>query len=320
VKIVFLGSGEFGLPTLQRLADEHRLAAIVTQPDRPAGRGRVISPTPVAAWRERNAPGVELIRASSVNEPSVTERVRSFRADALVVIAFGQKLGPDLLTDQFAINLHASLLPRWRGAAPINHAVLAGDTETGNSVITIAQRMDAGDILGRSRRPISPEQTAGDLHDLLSADGPSLVMDVLRAAESGRLTPEPQNEMSVTLAPKLSRGDGWVDFRETAEHCRRRIHGLNPWPAATVRFGDEPMKLLRAKVLAPHGQEAHAGHGPGTLLDAAEGIVACGGGTTLQITQVQPAGRRAMEWREMMRGRRIERDVLLMGGKEQSTP
>ena len=142
--LVFFGSGAFGLPTLQRLAHAHRVTAIITQPDRKAGRGARLTPTPIGAWAAEHLPHVPLLKPGRVSDPESLEQVRAFPADAWVVIAYGQKLSPALLADRFAINLHASLLPRWRGAAPINWAILQGDSQTGNSVITLADRMDAG--------------------------------------------------------------------------------------------------------------------------------------------------------------------------------
>lgn len=305
--LVFFGSGAFGVPTLAALAERHAIRVIVTQPDRPAGRGGACTPTPIAAWAA-SRPGIKVLKVERVNDPPVVAEIRGVRADALVVIAFGQKLGRDLLDGVFAINLHASLLPRWRGAAPINAAILAGDAETGNSVITLADRMDAGDVLARSVRPIDPMLTAGELHDLLAADGPGLVTDVLDRWASGTLVRVEQDESLVTLAPKLSRRDGWVDFSQGAEAARRRVHGLTPWPGVTVTLRGEPLKLLRVQPAAAGDEQAP----PGTLLDPGTGIVACGG-DALRVLEVQPAGRRAMAWDEFARGRRIARGDRVEG-------
>jgi len=308
--LVFFGSGAFGLPTLERLAARHRVRGIVTQPDRPAGRGGRLTPTPIGAWAATHAPAVPLLKPGSVNVLSVCEAIRAFPADAWVVIAFGQKLGRALLEDRFAINLHASLLPRWRGAAPINAAVLAGDAETGNSVITLADRMDAGAVLGQSRRPLDPALTAGELHDLLAADGPDLVEAVLRAHAEGTLAPRPQDEALVTLAPKLTKADGWVDLAQSADACRRRIHGLTPWPGVAATLSDRPLRLLRVEPV-PAGSEQSA---VGTIVDPVHGIVACGGGTALRLLTVQPAGGRAMPWADFARGHRVESGAMLTSG------
>lgn len=299
MNLVFFGSGAFGLPTLEALAREHNVQLVVTQPDRPAGRGGVLTPTPIAQWCAGNRPDLPVLKPERVNEPQTVARIRETPADAWVVIAFGQKLGRALLDRVFAINLHASLLPRWRGAAPINAAILAGDATTGNSVITLADRMDAGEILAQSSRPIEPDLTAGELHDALAADGPSLVLSVLRDFAAGRLAPQTQDESLVTIAPKLSKADGWVDFAADADACRRRIHGLTPWPGVTVRFRDQPLKLLRARAL----NHAHAA-APGSILDPTRGLIACGHGTALELLEVQPAGKRPMSWADYARGQR----------------
>lgn len=310
MKILYFGSGQFGAPTLERLSAEHDLLGVVTQPDRPAGRSRRLTPTPIAAWVESHSPRAKLFKPENVNDAGVMSELRAAPADAWVVIAFGQKLGQPLLADHFAINLHASLLPRWRGAAPINHAILAGDSHTGNSVITLAQRMDAGLILGQSDRAIDPATTAGELHDLLSGDGPELVLGVLRDQERGAIEPVEQDESRATQAPKLSRSDGWVDFSASADVCRRRVHGLNPWPGVTARIGGETIKLLRVKSLELGAQEE-----TGTIVDVDRGVVACGQGGALVLIEVQPAGKRAMPWDEYVRGRSLCAGDQIESGK-----
>ncbi len=297
MRIAFLGSGAFGLPTLQSLATNHTLVGVVSQPDKPAGRGMALAPTPIAAWTAEHLPGVPLLKPADINEPSVLAQVRSWPVDAWVIIAFGQKLSESLIADRFAINLHASLLPRWRGAAPINAAILAGDTITGNSVITIAQRMDAGLVLGQSRRTIESSVTAGELHDLLSADGPALVEQVLANHAAGRTQATTQVEAEVTKARKLSRADAWIDFTKPADQARCRVHGLTPWPGITARIGDRDVKLLRVASLQASGTPS-----PGTLVDPAQGLIACGSSTALKLLEVQPAGGRPMLWADFMRG------------------
>src|SRR5690606_13590825 len=199
LRVLFLGAGAFGIPTLDALSRAHDLVGVVTQPDRPAGRGKKLTPSPIGQWAAEHVGGAApLIKAQNVNDPETAASVRALNADAWVVIAFGQKLGAPLVEGVFAINLHASLLPRWRGAAPINHAVWAGDAQTGNSVITLADRMDAGLVLAQSRRNIDPGVTAGELHDLLAQDGPALVLRVLDDLANDRLDPQTQDEALVT--------------------------------------------------------------------------------------------------------------------------
>ncbi len=310
MKLVFFGSGAFGLPTLQMLDREHALLAIVSQPDKPAGRGGKLSPTPIADWATANLPHVPLFKPANVNNPDITTQIRAFHADAWVVIAFGQKLKPALLHDRFAINLHASLLPRWRGAAPINAAILAGDSSTGNSVITLADKMDAGLILAQSHRPIDPLQTAGELHDLLAQDGPALVRRVLADFASNSLNPVPQDDSRVTLAKKLSKADAVLDFARSADQCRCTVHGLTPWPGIAVSFRNEPLKLLRVRALS----DAQGDPTPGTILDAALGLVRCGHNSALQLLEVQPPGKRPMPWRDFANGRHVQSQESLVGG------
>src|ERR1051325_3585307 len=203
MNLVFFGSGAFGLPTLEALAKSHRILAVVSQPDRPAGRGGELTPTPVGEFAAARLAGVPMLKPENVNEAGVAAQIQGFRADAAVIIAFGQKLSAAVLPgEDRAINLHASRLPRWRGAAPINAAILAGDTITGNSVITIADRMDAGLVLGQDSMPIETHVTAGELHDALAARGPALVLSVLAKMQAGTLNGQVQDEGLVTKAKK----------------------------------------------------------------------------------------------------------------------
>lgn len=299
MRVVFFGSGAFGVPTLRALARQHEVAAIVTQPDRPAGRGKTLSPTPIAQAATEILPGVEVLKPEKVNTPEIRDRIRGIEADAWVVIAFGQKLGQRLLADKFAINLHASLLPRWRGAAPINAAILAGDETTGVSVITLADEMDAGFVLGQASRRLDPSLTIGELHDVLAEDGVPVVLDVLDRHVAGSLAPLKQDADIVTLAPKLSKADGWIDFTAPAAECRNRVHGLTPWPGVSINLAGVTIKLLRVDAeLSTHVAT------PGTLLDPA-GLIACGPGTALRLITIQPAGKKPMDFAAFANGRSL---------------
>lgn len=306
MRIVFLGSGAFGLPTIEHLAREHDLLAVVTQPDRPAGRKRTPTATPIAQRAAQISPDAPILKPERIGEPDAIAQIRAFPADAFVIIAYGQYLPTALLADRFAINLHASLLPRWRGAAPINHAMLAGDEAIGNSIITIARRMDAGLVLGQNLRPVPPAATAGEMHDELAASGPDLVERVLREHASGALRPVQQDESLVTIAPKLSREDAWVNFAHPADECRRRINALSPWPGVAATLDDLQLKLVRA---GPSDETADAP--PGTIIDAERGLIACAPGPALRLIEVQPAGGRPMEWSAFAAGRRIDRAAQL---------
>lgn len=318
LRIVYFGSGAFGVPTFEALVAKHDVALVVTQPDRPAGRGRALAAMPVA---ERAAAAqIETIKPADVNVAETMSRIHAVGADAFVVIAFGQKLGEPLLGDTFAINLHGSLLPRHRGAAPVNWAILRGDAVTGVTVITLAQRMDAGMVLGAAESPIGSAETAGELHDRLALLGPAAVSTVLEQFAAGALNPRPQEEAQRTRAPKLSRADAAVRFEATAREVRCRINGLSPWPGCSARIGDAgPVRLLRVEeVASPLMQAAEADvearpaapgdGGAGRLVEG--GIVRCGVGA-IRLLDVQAPGGRPMSFAEFARGRRIASGMRL---------
>ncbi len=293
MRLVFLGAGAFGVPSLEHLASEHEIALVVTQPDRPAGRGKVLTPTPVAACAE--ARGIPVIRPADVNAPDVIERIRGVGADAWVVIAFGQKLSRELVDGVFAINLHGSLLPAYRGAAPIQRAVMEGCAETGVSVISIAERMDAGLVYATRARSIGATETADDVHDALALLGPEVLAAVLAQHAAGRAVGVAQDESKATRARKLSKADGTVDVAALdARAARARINGLNAWPGCTVTIAGIEVKLLRVREVAGAAGE------PGVV--RADGCVAAAAGS-IEILEVQPVGGRAMPWSDFVRGR-----------------
>ncbi|MCZ6837041.1 MAG: methionyl-tRNA formyltransferase [Planctomycetota bacterium] len=296
MRVIFFGSGPFGLPSLQQLTRHHEVALVVTQPDRPAGRKRTLQMTPIGAFAGEN--GLEIIKPENVNVEKIRDQIHEVRADAFVVIAFGQKLGPELLGNSFAINLHASLLPKFRGAAPINWAMMHGETTTGVSVITLAQRMDAGDVLASGSTRIDPCETAGELHDRLADLGPALVLEVLQQFEQGKLEPATQDESLVSLAPKMSKEIGTVRFDQPSSQVRARIHGLTPWPGCTVHLGDERLKLLRVKDHEDRDSDSE----PGVLLD--DCTIACGSGR-LELLSVQASGGKAMTFQAYLQGHQV---------------
>ena len=241
MRIAFLGSGAFGLPTLDAIVGAHDVPLVISQPDRPAGRGRRETPTPISArvLSDHEAgtgdfAETRLLRTDAVNGAEAVAVLEEVEPDALVVIAFGQKIGPAVLDGRFAVNLHASLLPRWRGAAPINRAMMAGDRVSGVSVISLAERMDAGEVHALRETAIDPGETAGELHDRLAGLGPEVVLEVLERFAGGEVRAESQDESLVTHAAKLGRSDSTVDFSAEAAAVRSRIHGLVPWPGCEV--------------------------------------------------------------------------------------
>ena len=312
MRVLFLGSGAFGLPTLEALMADHTVVGVVSQPARPAGRKRKATPTPVAAYAETMA--VPLRCTPDANMDDTAAWADALKPEATVVVAFGQKLQSNLLArlGPFVVNLHASLLPRYRGAAPINWALLRGETETGVSVISIAERMDAGLVYARRRTPIQSDETAGQLHDRLAVLGPEAIAEVLAAAAVGKLVGEVQDEAHVTRAPKLSKADGNVTFDATPAAVRCRIHGLTPWPAARVTWERRDlgtaMTLTLHRVVecdSPIGEAA-----PGTVLDGHR--IAVRGGA-VRLLEVQAPGKRPMAIDAFVRGTPMSPGDRLVG-------
>lgn len=307
MNVILFASGAFAIPSLDAIAAHHHIPLIVTQPDRPAGRGLQLTPNPLAAHAATHYPSIPLLKTANASAHADLLTIRDTHTDAFVVIAFGQKLSPDLLRDRFAINLHASLLPRWRGAAPIHHAILAGDTTTGNSVITLADRMDAGLILAQASRPIAPTITTSELHDALAREGAPLILETLANFASDTLSPHTQNEKLVTLAPKISRELAHIDpATQSADHCRRIINALSPRPGVAATLGPHPLKLLRAASFPPNSQST-----PGSLINPAQGLIACADHSALQLLDVQPPGKSPMPWNDFARGRALSPDLIL---------
>ncbi len=306
IRVIFLGAGVFGVPCLDMILDRYDVPLVLSQPDRPAGRGRASTPTPISAEIEsRGTAGPELIRVEDVNTPEIISRIHDLKPDAILVIAFGQKLGPELLHSQHAINLHASILPRWRGAAPINRAMMAGDQEAGVSIISLASRMDAGDIHAERRTPIDPEETAGELHDRLAELGVEAVAEVLDACVVDPIIPRAQDESQVTAARKLSKKEATVRFDRPATEVRARIHGLIPWPGCDVTVDGSTLRLKRVRSEDRIGRESVV---PGTMF--ADGLIACQEGA-LRLLEVQPPGKGAMSWDAFHRLRNLKDRVIL---------
>ena len=329
MRLIFLGSGSFGLPTLQSLIDRHDVAAVMSQPDRPAGRKRQMTPTPIANWAHHH--GLCVLKVVDVNERPFVQQITDLRADAAVVIAFGQKLGQPLVDGlgRLAVNLHASLLPKYRGAAPINWAIIQGETQTGLSVIGLAQRMDAGLIYGQAATPIDPLETAGELHDRLAQMGPTLVAKVLDDLDRGTLAGQAQEETAATKAPKLHKLDGTVQFDADAQDVRNRIHGLTPWPGVRVQWvrGQEPdadrKTLILRRVAAEPDLSCFIGLDPfqkppepGTILPDHRVMVRDG---TIRLLEVQVPGGRPVNMVDFARGHRIAAGDRLVPCKRNPT-
>lgn len=295
LRILFAGSGEFGLPTLKALRGAgHAVVQIYSQPDRPAGRGRALTPTPIAAYAIENS--LPVVRTENFNNEPLPP------ADLLVVIAFGQKISEAAAAHGRlgSVNLHASRLPKYRGAAPINWAILRGEKVTGNSVIRLANRMDAGTVLGQSEVDVGETETADELHDRLAEDGAPLMLRVVEDLASGKAIEQPQDESLATIAPKLSRETAKIDWSQAANAVARQINGLSPWPGCRARLidagGKEIARVTLIRARAMNGSSAV----PGSI--DAEGHI----GTVsdvVEILELQPEGKRSMALAEFRNGR-----------------
>lgn len=291
-----MGSPEFALPTLRALAANYTVAGVVTQPDRPAGRGRTLTPPPVKALAMEL--GLPVIQPRRLSEAEVMEQLRAWDPDVIVVAAFGQILKPAVLDlpSYGCVNVHASLLPRWRGAAPIQAAILHGDEQTGATIMRMDPGVDTGPIINQRAIPIRPHDTAGILSERLADLGADTLIDTLPAYLQGELQPRAQNDEQATYAPMLEKSDGELNFTESAEALARRVRAFNPWPGAYTFQADQ-----RLKVLFAHAVEAPS-PGPG-VPTMHEDLPAFGTGDGLLVLdEVQPAGKKAMPGKAFVLG------------------
>ncbi len=293
-----MGSPEFAVPTLRALAEAYPVVGVVTQPDKPAGRGR--KPTPPPVKREAQALGIPVMQPRRLRAPEAFEQLQAWQPDLIVVAAYGQILRPNVLElpRYGCINVHASLLPRWRGASPIQHAILHGDEETGITIMVMDEGMDTGPILSQEALPIAADDTAATLSEKLSALGARLLLETLPGYLSGEIQPRPQPEEGVTYAPLLKKADGRLDFSEPAEALARKVRAFNPWPGAFTEWTRGLLKVHRAHALAMPSP----GEGVRLVVDGKPAIGTAEG--VLVLDEVQPAGKKAMPGEVFLRGAR----------------
>jgi len=294
LRIVFMGSPDFSVPALAALIDAgNEIACVYSQPPRPAGRGQHERPCPVHAFAA--ARGLSVRTPKSLKDAATQAAFADLAADVAVVAAYGLILPRPVLDAPRlgCVNIHASLLPRWRGAAPIQRAIIAGDDESGITIMQMDAGLDTGDMLARQAVPITATTTASDLHDGLAALGAGMIASVLADLAAGRLTPEPQPEDGVTYADKLSRAESRLDFSLTAAELERRVRALNPWPGVWFEHAGACIKVLAAEAVDLKGT-------PGTVLD--DGLaIACAGGA-LRPLRLQRPGKGAVETAAFLRG------------------
>ncbi len=306
MRMLFFGSGSFAVPTLRNLQQNHDIAAVITQPDRPSGRGRKLTPTPV---KERALElGLEVITVEQVNDESMVRRLLDFGTDVGVVLAFGQKIGPPIRDGipGGCINAHASLLPKYRGAAPFQWTILNGEEKAGVTVFKLVQRMDAGPILTTRWTSPKPEETADELHDRLAGIAVDAITGALELYSADPNPPgEPQDDSAATQAPKLKKEDGFIDFARPAAELAHFVCGMWDWPGARCRFSssdgtrNEDVVLARARLAEGRAEAIPPGQLDSRLL------LATGDGM-LELLEIKPAGGKLMTWPDFANGRHVK--------------
>jgi methionyl-tRNA formyltransferase len=304
LRIAFAGTPQFALPALRGLlASHHEVVGVLTQPDRPAGRGQHLRASPVKLLAA-GTPGLPVAQPATLKTDESRAELASWAPDVLVVVAYGLILPPPVLAIPRlgCVNIHGSLLPRWRGAAPIQRALLAGDAETGVTIMQLDAGLDTGPMLLVRRRAVGAHDTAGDLHDALAELGAAALVEALEGLAAGTLKSRPQPADGVSYAPKIDKAEAPLDWSASAIQLDRQIRAFNPWPIAETRFGGESLRVLRAQV----ADAAGAGAAPGTLLGLADdGLhVVCGEGV-LAVRELQRAGKRPVSARDFANAVRL---------------
>lgn len=297
MRLIFAGTPEFSRLALSRLHEVgHEIVAVLTQPDRPAGRGMKLAPSPVKQLALQL--GLNVLQPQTLKHPVIQTQLKGFKADAMIVAAYGLILPQEVLDipRHGCLNIHASLLPRWRGAAPIQRAIEAGDSETGITIMQMDQGLDTGDILWKESLPIEPDETAATLHDKLAQMGSELMVYALQRLENQHLTPVPQSDKGATYAAKILKDEALIDWRQPAKVVDRRIRAWNPVPGAFTLKDGHTIKVWQCRVCEGSGE-------PGTVLAADEQtlVIACGEGA-VQLLEVQLAGGKRLPARAFLVG------------------
>jgi methionyl-tRNA formyltransferase len=310
LRVAFAGTPQFALPALEALLAHHSVAGVLTQPDRPSGRGRILSASPVKQLAHSR--GVPLAQPPTLRSAAAQAQLRAWAPEALVVVAYGLLLPPEVLAIPPAgcLNVHASLLPRWRGAAPVQRAILAGDAETGVTLMLMDEGLDTGPVLLERRHPIGRSDTGGSLLQGLSQLGATALLEALDGIAAGTLEPRPQPPEGVTHAPKVTKAEAQVDWRREAGDIERQVRAFNPTPIAETRLGGEQLRIFAAEaVSAP--SVGHSEQEPGTIMEVTGNsmLVQCGS-DLLAVREVQRAGGRPMAVRDFAHSRSLAGERL----------
>ncbi len=298
-RIIFMGTPEFAVPTLAMLAGKYKVIGVFTQPDKPAGRGRQLTASPVKRWAVLYEPSLPVLQPRTLRDAAVQAQLAEMKPEVIVVAAFGLLL-PQAVLDlptRGCINVHASLLPRYRGAAPIPAAILNGDTHTGITLMRLDAGMDTGPIIAQANLPIQPDDTTGTLSVRLAELGAQLTAETLPRWLAGEITPQPQDEAQATLAPKLNKNDGRLDWSKPAVELERRVRAFLPWPGTFTTWSGKLLRVLSVQVA---GRKAQGTAGMVVKNEGGIGVVT--GEDVLQLGMVQLEGKRAMSAMDFSRG------------------
>lgn len=307
-----MGTPDFAVPCLQSLLDAgHEVCAVFTQPDKPKGRGYTLTPPPVKVLALEH--GLPVYQPKTLRTPEAVQQIRELCPECIVVVAYGKILPKEILDipPYGCINVHASLLPKYRGAAPIQWAVLNGDAESGVTTMYMAEGLDTGDMLLKASTAIGPEETAGELHDRLSKMGAELIVKTLQAVQDGSVQRMPQGDTETCYASMLTKELGKIDWNRPAEELHNLVRGLSPWPVAETVYQSKRLKVHRAKIAPGFGGA------PGEVACRKDAfVVACGGDTALELESVQYEGGKRMGGKEFLCGHRLDQGAVLGGKKE----
>ena len=302
MKIVFMGTPDFSVPVLEKLMDEHEVVAVYTRAPKESGRGKRINKTPVHVLAE--AKGIEVRTPRTLRNSEEQDILRSYNADVAIVAAYGLLLPQEVL-DMFpkgCINVHASLLPRWRGAAPIQRAIEYGDKESGISIMQMALELDAGDVLSKESVEISSSMTGGELHDKLSLVGANLLLDTLRKIED--ITPVKQDESLVTYASKLDKSECLINFDVESEELHNKIRAFNPYPAMYFIYNGERFKIFEIEIVENSGKA-------GEILEGNCNLIIATKDKAVKVVKIQREGKQAMKIDELLRGFKFEKGIII---------
>ena len=306
MRLVFMGTPEFAVPCLEHILQAgHQVCAVYTQPDKPKGRGYTLTPPPVKECALSH--GITVYQPTTMKDGQAAAQLRELDPECIVVVAYGKILPPEIihLPKKGCINVHASLLPRYRGAAPIQWSVINGEKKSGVTTMCMDEGIDTGDMLLKEECVIPPDMTAGELHDKLSVLGAALIVKTLAQLEKGEITQEKQNGSLSCHAPMLDKKLSWIDWNKTAQEIHNLIRGLQPWPVAQTKWMGKTLKIHKSRLSNQKGKE------PGTVLSQRPFVVCCGDGASIEILEVQLEGKKRMSAEDFFRGHPVELSTIL---------